>query len=243
MLEPLDRDFARFVEKNAEVLKMIANESAADIETLWKVLVYIFDFNYLAVYEINHRDSSYEFYKSPIKEIPILEDYVELIDSAIFENRAKSLQKEEETRNGMLLVEALAAIPFVIDQTQKILIICKQMEKSKAEVISGYEFDGYKLQLYLSVIKNFVRVHESKRQITAGKLATIALGIFASLEGLGAIIGILKGSSVLDITEGFVGIMFLIFVVAVSAQLWTSKKGLKLNKMIKFFTKLLKRQK
>ncbi|GEM_PF-4801771 len=168
MSESLDKDFARFIEKNGEVLKMLASESSAKLETLWRVLVYIFDFNYLCLYDANdgmNFHKNFECDRSLLKEIPKYELFFDLMKSAVDNDKAESAQQEEILKDDLLLVEAVAAIPLLINDVPKVLIICKQLEKNRVEVVQGYVFDNYKLQLYLSVIRNFVRVHEQQRQL------------------------------------------------------------------------------
>ena len=258
MKESLDKDFARFIEKNGEVLKMLASESSANLDTLWRVLVYIFEFNYLSVYEtddgITYR-RSFECDRSPLKELPAHEDLTGLMQSAFKRDRPEATQKEKIAKGNLLLVEAIAAIPLVIDNEKKILIICKQLEKSKDEVIYGYVFDGYKLQLYLSVIRNFVRVHEQQKQLRLSheqliqshkqinqsknqiKLAAIAAGVFALLEGLSSTIGIIKESSFLNVTQGLLIMLVLVFLIAGGVRLWPAAKPFKIFMMIDEFLK------
>jgi hypothetical protein len=251
MKESLDRDFARFIEKNGEVLKMLASESSAKLDTLWRVLVYIFDFNYLSVYEVNDGTTyrkSFECDRSPLKELPGHEDLIVLMQSAFKRDRPEATQKEEIVKGNLLLVEAIAAIPLVIDNEKRILIICKQLEKPKDEVIHGYVFDGYKLQLYLSVIRNFVRVHEQQQQLLQShkqisqsknqiKLAAIAAGVFALLEGLSSTIGIIKESSLLNVTQGLLIMLVLVFLIAGGVRMWPAAKPFKIFMMLDEFLK------
>lgn len=258
MKESLDKDFARFIEKNGEVLKMLASESSAKLDTLWRVLVYIFEFNYLSVYETNDGTTyrrSFECDRSPLRELPEHEDLIGLMQSAFKRDKAESTQKEELVKDNLLLVEAIAAIPLVIDNDRKILIICKHLEKPKDEVIHGYVFDGYKLQIYLSVIRNFVRVHEQQKQLRLSheqliqshkqinqsknqiRLAAIAAGVFALLEGLSSTIGIIKESSLLSVTQGLLIMLVLVFLIAGGVRLWPAAKPLKIFMMIDEFFK------
>lgn len=258
MRESLDKDFAKFIEKNGEVLRMLASESSAKLDTLWRVLVYIFEFNYLSVYETNDGTTyrkSFECDRSPLKKLPEYEDLIGLMESAFARDRAESSQREEIVRDSLLLVEAIAAIPLVIENEKKVLVICRQVEKPKDEVIHGYVFDGYKLQLYLSVIRNFVRVHEqqkqlresyeqltqSRREITHSKnqikLAAIAAGVFALLEGLSSTIGIIKESSLVNITQGLLIMLILVFLIAGGARLWPTAKPFKIFMAIEEFLK------
>jgi hypothetical protein len=244
--------------KNGEVLKMLASESSAKLDTLWRVLVYIFEFNYLSVYETNDGTTyrkSYECDRSPLQELPEYEDLIGLMQSAYARDKAESTQKEEIVKGKLLLVEAIAAIPLIIDNNKKILVICKQLEKPKDEVIHGYVFDGYKLQLYLSVIRNFVRVHEqqkqlrlsheqltqSQKQITHSRnqirLAAIAAGVFALLEGLSSTIGIIKESSLLNVTQGLLIMLVLVFLIAGGARMWPVAKLFKIFMGIDEFLK------
>jgi hypothetical protein len=249
MKQALDQEFAKFSEKSAEVLRTIAGEGAVQLETLWKVLVYIFELNYLALYDKNDGEINfkgiYEFERNPLKEFPRHDHLAGLLKSAFEQSKPKSRQKERELKDGMLLVEAVAAIPMLIDGTKKVLVICKHLEIPKAEVVEGYVFDSYKLQLYLSVIKSFVRIHEqqkqliqsksqiieqqrqlvqNKSQIGVGRLAAIAGGIFALLEGLDAIIGVFKASSIWEVVMGLITIGLLVFFGFVIFRLGTSKK-------------------
>jgi len=236
MKESLDRDFPKFIEKNGEVLKMIASDSSAKLETLWRVLVYIFDFNYLCLYDTldgatYHKN--FECDRSPLKAIPPLEDFADLMKSVYQRDKAESTQKEEELYDNILLVEALAAIPLVIDKTKKILLICKQLQKSKDEVAQGYIFDSYKLQLYLSVIKSFVQIHEQQKQlqqskslISLGTWAALAGGILASLEVISSIIECMRnfqGYSFLEMVEGLSIVALLVFFIAATIRLLMSK--------------------
>ena len=225
---------------------------------MWRVLVYIFEFNYLSVYEANDGTTyrkSFECDRSPLKELPEYENLLGLMQSAYARDKAESTQKEEIVKSNLLLVEAIAAIPLVIDNEKKILIICKQLEKPKDEVIHGYVFDGYKLQLYLSVIRNFVRVHEqqkqlrlsheqliqNQKQITHSKnqirLAAIAAGVFALLEGLSSTIGIIKESSLLNVTQGLLIMLVLVFLIAGGVRMWPAAKPFKIFMMIDEFLK------
>lgn len=258
MSESLDRDFAKFIEKNGEVLRMLASESSATLDTLWRVLVYIFEFNYLSVYETNDGTTyrkSFECDRSPLRKLPDYEDLAGLLESAFARDRAESSQKEELRKGNFLLVEAIAAIPLIIDNGKKILIICRQVEKPKDEVIHGYMFDGYKLQLYLSVIRNFVRVHEQQKQLRQSyeqlaqsqkqiihsknqiKLAAIAAGVFALLEGLSSTIGIIKESSLLNVTESLLIMLVLVFLIAGGIRLWPAAKPLRIFTTIDDFLK------
>jgi signal transduction histidine kinase len=184
MRESLDKDFRIFIEKNGEVLKMIASESSAKLETLWRILVYIFDFNYLCIYDIKdgiNFHKSFECDRSLLREIPKFENFFDLMRSALAHGRAESVQQEEILEGNLLLVEAVAAIPLTINDSTKVLIICKQLEKPIDEVVQGYVFDSYKLQLYLSVINEFVRVSEQSRQLIQkeklAELGTLTAGV------------------------------------------------------------------
>ncbi|MDZ7360946.1 MAG: ATP-binding protein [candidate division KSB1 bacterium] len=184
MKESLDTSFAQFIEKNVEALRTVASASSSDLGMLWVVLVYIFDFNCLYLYEtddgINFRKTA-AFKRDLLDVEPKYEDFASLMKSAFEAGKAKSTQREEALKNKMLFVEAIAAIPLVINNTKKILVICKQLVKSKDEVVGGYIFDVYKLELYLSVIRIFVRVHEQERQLLQSEklaeLGTLTAGI------------------------------------------------------------------
>jgi len=235
MKQYLDKDFAKFSERSAEVLRTIAGERTVQLETLWKVLVYIVELNYLALYDKNNNGINfrviYEFERNPLKEIPQYDNCAGLVRAAFEQNKPKSRQRERELKDGMLLVEAIAAIPLVVDNTKKVLVICKHLVIPKIKVVEGYVFDSYTLQLYLSVIKSFVRIHEqqkqliqNKGQIGIGRLAAIAGGIFALLEGLEAIIGIFRTPSILEVMMGLITMGLLIFFAFVIFRLGKPKK-------------------
>lgn len=61
---------------------------------------------------------------------------------------------------------------------------------------------------------------ESKNSIDIGRLAAIAGGVLALLEGLSSAIAIIKESSFVEVAEGLIVIAFLIFFVAVAIRLW-----------------------
>jgi signal transduction histidine kinase len=185
MNESLDMNFAKFIERNAEALKKMASESSANFSMLWAVLVYIFDLNCLYIYQTDDGENfqkNIAFTRDLIGEEPGHDNLKKLMRSAFEENKAKSIQTEEILGDDIYrIVEATAAIPLVIDNIQKVLIIYKRLFKPKDEVVGGYVFDSYRLELYLSVIRVFIRVHEQERQIIqSGKLAelgTLTAGI------------------------------------------------------------------
>jgi len=162
-----------FIDKNAEALRTATSKGASDFDMLCVILGFLFDFNFLHIYET---EDGVSFHKiNELKKSPLIvdqqdEDFVQLMESAFRENKAASIQKEEQLKDDMLLVNAIAAIPFAINNGRKILIICKQLVTSKNEVIEGYIFDGYELQRYLSVITIFVRIHEQERQLIQNRL-------------------------------------------------------------------------
>jgi len=173
MTETLDKSFAKFIEKNAEALRTAAGKGPSDLDMLCVVLGFLFDFNSLYIYESEDGVSFHkmtELKKSPFIVDPQYEGFVPLLKFAFQENKAASIQKEEQLKDNMLWVNAIAAIPFAINHAGKILIICKQLETSKDEVAEGYIFDSYVLQRYLSVIKIFVRIHEQERQLIQNRL-------------------------------------------------------------------------
>jgi len=184
MKESLDASFAKFIEKNYEAFKAIASEGSADLGMLCMVLTYIFDFICLYVYEPdggNNFRKRIAFKRDLLDTEPKYEDFARLIKSAFDEDKAISTQKEETIKDNLIFVEAIAAIPLIIDNSKKILVICKQLVKSKDEVVGGYVFDSYKLELYLSVIRIFVRVHEQEGQLLQSEklaaLGTLTAGI------------------------------------------------------------------
>jgi DNA-binding NtrC family response regulator len=61
---------------------------------------------------------------------------------------------------------------------------------------------------------------ESRNKINIGKLAAIGGGVLALLEGLSSAIAIIKESSLLEVAEGLVIIVFLVFFIAVVIRLW-----------------------
>lgn len=166
MKEPLDYSFARYLDKNADALRTMAGDNASNLGMLWVVLVYVFDFNSLYIYEPAPEGfrRSAEFARDSIGDELRYENFAWLLEAAFNEDKAKTSQKEEALPHEAVYVEALAAIPLVIDNTKKILLLCKQLVLSKEEVIGGYVFDSYKLELYLSVVRVFIRIHELESQ-------------------------------------------------------------------------------
>jgi len=70
------------------------------------------------------------------------------------------------------------------------------------------------------LIHKVSKYFESKSSINIGKIAAIAGGVLALLEGLSSAIQIIKESSFLEVVEGFVVIAFLVFFVAALIRLW-----------------------
>lgn len=177
-------DTRLFIEKNVEALRTATDKGASDIDMLCVVLGFLFDFNFLYIYETNdginfHKNN--EFKKSPLSETPKFDDYIELLKAAFQESKATSIQKEEKLKDNILLVNAIAAIPLFVDNTQKILIVCKQFTGSMEEVFQDFVFNSYELERYLSVIKIFSQVHEKERQLIhsekLAELGTLTAGI------------------------------------------------------------------
>jgi len=184
MNEPPDRSFAKFIEKNAEALRTATRKGASDLDMLCIILGFLFDFNFLYIYETTEGEKfhrSNEFKKSPYTEEPQYEGFVQLIKSAFQTNKVASLQKEESLKDNMLLVHAIAAVPLAINNIKRVLVVCKQLIKAKDEVIEGFIFDSYELERYLSVIEIFVRIHEQDRQLIQSEklaeLGTLTAGI------------------------------------------------------------------
>ncbi len=241
MKEYLDREFPRFAEKNAEALRAITSGSSSDLGMWWVVLCYIFEFSCLYVYDTDDGASyreSYGFDRFLLKDPPPPEELNELMRSAFQENKPKSRQSEEKLHGNLLLVEAIAAIPLVIDNAKKIIVICKQLKTSQNEAIAGYVFDSYKLQLYLPVIKNFVLTHEQRRQlmqsrsiIKFGTMTAIAAGVLALMEGLSSTIDLFKGASFLEVAGGLGLIGVLVFAGTAILQMFMTGKPFKLKQL------------
>ena len=166
MKESLDYSFARYIEKNAEALRAMADDNTSNLGMFWVVLVYIFDFNSLYIYERVQEGfrKSAEFTRDSIGDELRYENFAWLMEAAFAENKAKTSQKEEALTDQALYVEAIAAIPLVIDNEKKVLVLCKQLVQSKDEAMESYVFDSYQLELYSSVIRIFIRIHELERQ-------------------------------------------------------------------------------
>ena len=96
---------------------------------------------------------------------------------------------------------------------------------------------SYKLQLYLSVIKSFVQIHEQQKQllqnknlINLGTWAALAGGILAALEVISSIIECIRnfqGYSFLEMVEGLSIVALLVFFIAATIRLWMSKVPIK----------------
>jgi hypothetical protein len=240
-----DKDFARFVEKNAEAMRAITSGSSSDLGVWWVVLAYIFEFNGLYVYDTDdgaEYHESYEFERYPLKGTLRNAELTELMKAAFKENKPQSREREERLNGNTLRVEAVAAIPLVIDNAKKILVICKQLEKPKDEVAEGYVFDSYKLHLYLPVIKNFILAHEQRRQLVQSKsiikfgtMAAIAAGVLALMEGLSSTIDLFKGASFLEVAGGLGIIGVLVFVGTAILQMAISGKTFNLKQLFEPF--------
>lgn len=227
----LDRDFAKFVERNSEVLGMLADERATtNLATLWVVLVYIFEFNCLYIYEENENGSfsqSLGLKRDLLGPEPIYKDYFWLMKSAFEDDKAKSTQDEEGLKDNMVFVQALAAVPLAIGDAKKVVVFCKQLIKPQSEVVEGYVFDSYEIERYMSVIKIVMRVQglerqliKDKRKINLGKLVAVAGGVFALLQTLEAVMDIFRGFSPLHLAEGLITILVLVIFGVAIIRLW-----------------------
>lgn len=227
----LDKDFAKFVERNSAVLGMLADERATtNLATLWVVLVYIFDFNCLYIYEENENGSfsqSLGLKRDLLGPEPIYKDYFWLMKSAFEEDKAKSTQDEEGLKDNMVFVQAIAAVPLVIGDAKRVMVFCKQLIKPQSEVVEGYVFNSYEIERYMSIIKIVMRVQglerqfiRDKRKINLGKLVAVVGGVFALLQTLESVMDIFRGFSALHLAEGLITILLLVICGVAIIRLW-----------------------
>jgi signal transduction histidine kinase len=180
----LETSFAKYIEKNAKRLHAIANESSADLSLLWGMLVYIFDFNGLYVYDTDdgcrfRRMTS--LHRDPEGDRLSYDQFESLMKTACADDKPVSTQKEATLHDDVVSVEAMAAIPLVIDGQRKILVLFKKLQVPRGEVVVNFVFNSYQLELYLSVITVFTRAHEQERQLLHSEklamLGTLTAGI------------------------------------------------------------------
>ncbi len=239
MKETLDKDFAKFVERNPEVLGMLNNGRATtNLSSLWVVLVYIFDFNCLYVYEQDKNggfSQSLGLKRDLLGTEPIYKNYFWLMKSAFEEDEAKSTQEEEGLKDNMVFVQAIAAVPLVIDNAKKVVVFCKQLIKPQSEVVEGYVFNGYEIERFMSIIKIVMRVQglekqlvKNKRQISIGKLAVVVGGVLALLQGLDSVIGIIKDFSIWHVAEGLIAIILLAILGFAITRFWKTEMPFKI---------------
>lgn len=247
MMGVREQEFARLVEWNDKLLGMLAGENVINLELLWRVLIFLFGLDSIVIYESNHKHGFHEsfgFATSLVKKTPSFEDCGDLVQAAFAENKPQSKQLEEPVSNGTTLVDAIAAIPVVIEESKKVITIYKRLEVPQLELVEGYAFDSYRLQLYNSVINGLIRLHAQNKQLAVQQdqiaeqqmrlsqnrdsvvrsgrhitLAAIAAGLFALLEGLSAAIGILKDSTVVDVLQGLLVIAVLVLIFGTAVRL------------------------
>ncbi len=234
----LENEFGKFVEKHPAILSAVVNSSSLNLETLWSFLVYIFELNYLAVFETEdgvHFRKVHEVARNLHKELPPQPALEAMMQSAYAWRKPESLQNEAECGHEQCAVQAVAAIPLTLAAQHKMLLICKQLTMPKQEVVRGYVFNSYELQRYLTVIKNFLRVAEQQKQIQGdrkkiymGKAVAIASGVFGSLQALQAIRDLFGNLGPPEILKGLVTIAFLAFAVIVAFRLSQSDEPFQL---------------
>ncbi|MGH7492150.1 MAG: hypothetical protein ACREOO_07125 [bacterium] len=225
----LESEFGKFIEKQPAILSALANTTSLNLETPWNFLVYIFELNYLALFETNDGGlfrKIHEMERGLEKPLPPDTALVAMMQSAHALRKPESMQNEIEGEGERCEVQAVAAIPLLISGQRKMLLICKQLTMPKEQVVRGYVFNSYELQRYLAVIKNFVRVAEQqnqiqghKKKILLGKGVAIASGVFGSLQALLAIRDLFGNFGPPEILRGLGTIAFLIFAVIVAIRL------------------------
>ena len=250
MKENLDKDFARFIEKHPAIIRALTNDSSLPLETQWNFLLYIFDLNYFSLNETEdgkHFRAAHEVERNLQKPLPPPELLAGLMQSAYITNKPESTQKETPLEDQRYSVEAAAAIPLTTKGERKILVLCKQLEMTKAEMVQNYVFNSYELQRYMPIIQNFVRaveqqnqiignekkIKEQQRQILSdrkkivlGKVLAIGGGVFGALQALQAAMDLFGGFTFAEIIYGLVTIAFLIFAVVVAIRLSRSDDSL-----------------
>lgn len=172
MKRNLDKDFARFIENHPAIIRALTHDSSLPLEAQWNFLLYIFDLNYFSLNETEDGirfQAEYEAERDLQNPLPPPEALTKLMQLAYAANKAESTQEEKPLENGRYFVEAATAIPLAITGERKILLLCKQLEMSKADKERNYVFNGYELQRYLPIIQNFVRADEQQRQILSSK--------------------------------------------------------------------------
>lgn len=247
MMGVRETEFAQLVEWNDKLLGMIAGESVVNLELLWRVLIFLFGLDSIVIYESNPNHGFYEsfgFATSLAKKTPDFGDCGDLVHAAFEENRPQSKQLEEPLADGKTLVDAIAAIPVVIEESKKVITIYKRLEVHQHELVEGYAFDSYQLHLYNSVITGLIRLHTQNKQLALQQeqiveqqaklsqhrdsvvqsrrrieLAAVAAGVFALLEGLSAAIGMLKESTAVDIFQGLLIIAVLVLILGAAVRL------------------------
>ncbi len=232
MKEEMDQEFRRFIQKHAAVLSAPVENSALHLEIVWDFLVYILELNYLCLYETEegaHFHPVYEVARSLKKKMLPEQELLEMMQSAHALRKPKSIQNETELEGGRCFVQAYAAIPLLVAKKRKVLVICKQLELPKEEVLQGYVFNSYELERHIAVIKNFVRVPEQQKQIASdrkkiglGKMAVIFGGVITLFQGLDSAISIIRGCTFNELMWGLATIAMLGFFVVAIFRLWRS---------------------
>ncbi len=243
MKENLDKDFARFLEKHPAIIRALTNDASLPLEVQWNFLPYIFDLNYFSLNETVDGLSfqpTHEAERNLQKTLPPAEVLAGLMQSAFGANKAESTQTETPLDHERYFVEAATAIPLMIKGEKKILVLCKQAEMSKAEVVQNYVFNSYELQRILAHIKSFVlaeeqrseifstkqQINEQQRQIVRamekinlGKLVAIGGGVFGALQAWQALKDLFGGFEFVEVLQGLGTLAFLFFAVVVAIRL------------------------
>lgn len=135
-------------------------------------LVNISDLNHMSLYETeNGNDFNLVDKLERNMQKPLLpsEKLTNLMRSAYTFNKPQSMQHEKLLENDRYFVEAVAAVPVSIKDVSKILIIVKQVEMRKAEMIQNWVFTSYELQRYQIIIERFIHADEQRVQIVKDK--------------------------------------------------------------------------
>lgn len=243
MKESLDKDFARFLEQQPAVIRALTNDFAFPLELQLKFLLYVFELNYFSLNAIVNEKSfqpTHEAERNLGKPLLSSEALAGLMQSAHAAKKAESTQTEMPLAHERYFVEAAAAIPLMIKGEKKILLLCKQVEMSKAEKEQNYVFNGYELQRILALIKSLVRADEQQsemlgikqkiieqqkqivqamKKINIGKLFAIFSGVFGALQGWQALKDLFGGFKLIEVLQGLGTLAFLFFAAVVAFRL------------------------